>query len=211
LTASTNHKDAPLSPPPGPLLIVLSGLSGVGKDTVLSRLRQSEHPLDFIVTVTTRPQRPTERDGVHYHFVSDAEFREMINTDKLLEYASVYGYYYGVPAEPVRESLRSGRDVVVKVDVQGASTIKKIIPEAVLIFLAASSMEELASRLKMRSTESPSDLELRLKTAEEELAKLPLFDYLVVNRRGEINRTVADINAVITAEKCRIVAGKIQS
>jgi guanylate kinase len=210
LTASTsNEQPAPLSTPPSPLLIVVSGLSGVGKDTVLSRLRQSRHPLEFIVTVTTRLQRPNERDGIHYRFVSDSEFQEMIESGGLLEYAGVYGNYYGVPVEPVRQALDNERDVVIKVDVQGAATIKKIVPEGVFIFLAASSMQELESRLKQRGTESESDLALRLETAAAELEQLPLFDYVVLNRRGEVNHAVADIDAIITAEKCRVVPRKL--
>jgi guanylate kinase len=195
----------PLTPPAKPLLIVLSGLSGVGKDSVLNRLRQSGYPLEFIITVTTRTPRANEIDGIHYRFVTSTEFQKMIDGNELLEWANVYGYYYGVPREPVRQALDSGKDVVIKTDVQGVATIKKILPQAVFIFLATSSMEELESRLKLRHTETPSDLDLRLKTAEEELEKLPLFDYIVFNRRGEINRAVADIEAIITAEKCRVV------
>ena len=199
----------PLNPPAKPLLIVLSGLSGVGKDAVLSGLRRSVYPLEFIVTVTTRTHRPNENDGVHYHFVSGTEFQEMIDGNQLLEWASVYGNRYGVPAEPVRQALKNGKDVVIKVDVQGADTIKKIVPQAVFIFLATLSMEDLAQRLKQRHTETPSDLELRLKTAGEEMKKLPLFDYLVVNRQGELDRAVADIEAIITAEKCRVTPREI--
>ena len=191
--------------PTKPLLIVLSGLSGVGKDAVLSRLRQSDYSLEFIVTVTTRPQRPTEKDNVDYHFVSPDEFQEMIERDELLEWANVYGNWYGVPRQPVRQALADGRDTVIKVDVQGVATIKKIIPQAVFIFLAPPSIEELVSRLKRRQTESPDELDLRIKTVEEELKQLPLFDYIVFNREGEIDRAVADIGAIITAEKCRVI------
>lgn len=193
-----------LSPPAKSLLIVLSGLSGAGKDAVLTILRKSDYPLEFIVTVTTRARRTSERDGVHYRFVSRNEFQELINRNEMLEWAIVYGNYYGVPKEPVKQALDSGKDVIVKVDVQGAATIKKILPQAVFIFLAPPSMEELMLRLKRRHTESPSDLELRLKTAEEELEKLPLFDYLVFNRQDEVNRAAADIEAIIAAEKCRV-------
>ena len=193
-----------LRPPAKSLLIVLSGLSGAGKDVVLTRLRKSSYPLEFIVTVTTRARRPGERDGIHYRFVSRNEFQGLIDHNELLEWANVYGNYYGVPKEPVRQALASGKDVIIKVDVQGAATIKKILPQAVFIFLAPPSMEELVLRLKKRRTESPSDLELRLKTAEEEQEKLPLFDYLVFNRQNEINRAAADIEAIIAAEKCRV-------
>lgn len=196
---------ASLRPPAKPLLIVLSGLSGVGKDTILNRLRQSDYPLEFIVTVTTRTPRANEIDGIHYRFVADTEFQKMIDGNELLEWANVYGNLYGVPREPVRQALDSGKDVIVKTDVQGAATVKKILPQAVFIFLATPSMEELEARLKLRHTETPSDLDLRLKTAEEEWEKLPLFDYIVFNRRGEINRAVTDIEAIISAEKCRVV------
>jgi guanylate kinase len=195
---------SPLSPPRKPLLFVLSGLSGVGKDAVLTRLRQSGYPLEFIVTVTTRPKRTNEKDGIHYHFVSDSSFQELINSNELLEWAKVYGNWYGIPKAPVRQALNSGKDVIVKVDVQGAATVKKVLPQAVFIFLSPPSMEELAVRLKQRRTETPSDLDLRIKTAGEELESLPIFDYMVINRQGEIDRAVADIKAIITAEKCRL-------
>jgi len=195
---------SPLSPPPKPLLFVLSGLSGVGKDAILTRLRQSGYPLEFIITVTTRPQRTSEKDGVHYHFVSDNRFQELINSNELLEWAKVYGNWYGIPKAPVRQALNSGKDVIVKVDVQGAATVKKVLPQAVFIFLAPPSMEELVLRLKQRRTETPSDLDLRIKTAEEELESLNLFDYIVINRQEEIDRAVADIGAIIAAEKCRV-------
>jgi guanylate kinase len=201
----SHESQFPLGPPAKPLLIVLSGLSGAGKDAILTGLKQSGLPLEFIVTVTTRDRRAHERDGVHYHFVSDAEFQKMIDGHQLLEWASVYGNRYGVPGGPVRQALENGKDVIVKTDVQGAATIKKILPQAVLIFLAPPSMEELTLRLRQRRTETESDLELRLKTAAEEMEKLPLFDYIVSNRQGELDRAVADIEAIITAEKCRVM------
>ncbi len=195
---------SPLRPPAKSLLIVLSGLSGVGKDAILTGLREPSYHLEFITTITTRTKRPNERDGVHYHFISSNKFQELIDRDELLEWANVYGNWYGVPKEPVKQALDRKEDVIVKVDVQGAATIKKILPQAVYIFLAPPSMEELVLRLQRRRTESPSDLELRIKTAEAELEKLPLFDYMVVNRQGEIDRAVADVKAIITAEKCRV-------
>ena len=194
-----SHEKSSLSS--GPLLIILSGLSGVGKDSVLNGLRKSALPLEFIVTVTTRAPRPNEKDGVHYHFVSENEFQKMIDGNELLEWATVYGNHYGPPREPVKRALEAGKDVVIKVDVQGAATIKKIAPEAVFIFLTTPSMEELDKRLRQRSTETPVDLELRLKTAAEEMEKLPIFDYVVVNRPGELDHAVAEIEAIITDEK----------
>jgi guanylate kinase len=194
-----------MSRPVKSLLVVLSGLSGAGKDAVLAGLRGSVYPLEFIVTITTRARRPGEKDGVHYRFVSQDEFQRLIDQGELLEWASVYGNWYGVPRGPVKGALAAGKDVIVKVDVQGAATIKKLLPQAVSIFLTPPSKEELVQRLKSRRTESPADLELRVKTAEGELQQLPLFDYIVFNRRGETARAVAEIEAIITAEKCRVV------
>jgi guanylate kinase len=187
-----------------PLLMILSGLSGAGKDAVLNRLKQSGFPPVSVTTVTTRARRANERDGEHYHFISDERFREMVAGDELLEHATVYGNSYGVPREAVRQALDNGRDVIIKVDVQGALTIKKKVPGAIFIFLTPASLDELAARLRERRTESPEDLELRLKTAKAELEKLSLFDYLVINRHGEVSRAVADIEAIYRAEKRRV-------
>jgi guanylate kinase len=198
-----------ICPPVKPLLIILSGLSGVGKDSVLNGLKKSIYPLEFIVTVTTRPRRNNEKDGVHYTFVTAAEFQKLIDNNQMLEWARVYGNLYGVPREPVRRALGGGKDVIIKVDVQGAATIKKIVPRAVFIFLAAPTIEECGPRLKQRSTETPEELELRLRTARQELEKLPAFDYLVFNRNNELDKAVADIEAIIAAEKCRVTPREI--
>ena len=192
-----------------PLFIVLSGPSGIGKDAILTRMKESDYPLEYITTVTTRPRRAKERDNVDYHFVSTESFQEMITGNELLERANVYGNWYGVPKKPVKQALDKGQDIIVKVDIQGATTIKKILPEAVFIFLIPASMEELAIRLKQRQTESPSDLALRTKTAEEEIKQLPLFDYIVVNKQDEIDLAVSEIKAIITAEKCRVTPREI--
>ena len=192
------------SQPAIPLFVVLSGPSGAGKDAVLSRMREVGYPLEYIITVTTRPQRAKEKNDVDYHFVSTERFREMIENNDLLEWANVYGNYYGVPKQPVKQALDNKRDVIVKVDIQGAATIKKIIPQVVSIFLIPQSMEELALRLNQRQTESPFDLTLRLKIAEEEIKQLSLFDYIVVNRQEELDLAVSDIKAIIAAEKCRV-------
>ncbi len=192
-----------LLPPIKPLLIVLSGLSGVGKDTVLAGLRKAGFPAYISVSATTRPRRPGEKDGADYYFVSPEKFKTMVNGEELLEWATVYGHRYGIPKEPVRQALKNGKDVIVKIDVQGAATIKKKVPQAVLIFLMTLTMAELEDRLKKRRTETAAELELRLKTAVKELDRIPMFDYVVVNREGKVNQAIADINAIITAEKCR--------
>lgn len=199
----SHESQPPFSLATKPLLIVLSGPSGAGKDTLLTRMKKSGYPLKYITTVTTRAQRAKERDNVNYHFVPTTKFQKMIKNNELLEWANVYGNWYGVPRQPVKKALDSGQDVIVKIDIQGAATIKKILPEAVFIFVIPPSMEELVTRLKQRHTESPFNLALRIKTAEEEIKQLPLFDYIVVNKRDKIDQAVSEIKTIITAEKCR--------
>jgi len=195
--------------PSNALLIVLSGPSGVGKDAVLIRMRTSSYPLEYITTVTTRRKRARERNNVDYHFVSTEQFKRMIASNELLESASVYGNWYGVPKKPIKQALDRGHDTIVKVDIQGATTIKKLLPQAVFIFLMSPSKDELIARLKQRHTETPFDLALRIKTAEVEIKQLPLFDYMVINRQGEIDKAVSDIMSIITAEKCRVAPREI--
>ena len=201
--------ELPFERPTRPLLIVLSGSSGVGKDAVLARMKESGYPLKYITTLTTRPQRPNEQDNVDYHFVSLERFQEMMANNELLEWAQVYDNWYGVPRAAVKQALDEGRDVIVKVDIQGAATIKRILPPAIFIFLMPPSMEALIERLKQRRTESPSELALRLKAAGEEIKQLPMFDYGVINRWDKIDQAVAEIEAIITAEKCRVVPREI--
>jgi guanylate kinase len=201
----TNHKgETPINPPPKPLLIVLSGPSGAGKDAILSRMKKLAYPARFITTVTTRARRAREKNNVDYHFVSVEDFQKMLKNKELLEWASVYGNWYGVPKAPVKQALAKGQDTIVKVDIQGAATIKKIVPQAVFIFIAPPSRKELARRLSERQTESPFGLALRLKTAGEEMKKLPLFDYVVVSKQDKIDQVVTEIEAIITAEKHRV-------
>jgi guanylate kinase len=199
----TNPNATTLNPTPKPLLIVLSGPSGAGKDAVLNHMKASGYPAKFITTATTRPKRANEADNIAYRFVSEKEFQKMLKNEELLEYANVYGNWYGVPKEPIKQALAAGNDTIVKVDVQGAATLKKLLPEAVFIFLTCPTTEELEARLKERQTESEFDCDLRLKTAVEETKQLHLFDYVVLNERNEIERAASAIAAIITAEKCR--------
>ena len=194
----------PLARSVPPLFIVLSGPSGVGKDAVLNRLKATDKGIRFVVTLTTRPRRPKEVDVVDYRFVSDAEFERLRNANELLEYANVYGNRYGPPKQTVREALTAGMDCLVKVDVQGAATIRKLAPKALLIFLMPPSLEVLAERLRSRYTESASQLRIRLETATSEIKEARKFDYIVMNDSGGLDAAVADIKAIIKAEKCRV-------
>jgi guanylate kinase len=187
-----------------PLLVVISGPSGVGKDATLSKMKELGNSSHIMVTTTTREKRPGEVDGVDYNFVSKDAFNHMIEDEQLLEWAVVYGNYYGVPKEEIEHALKTGFDAIVKVDVQGAASIRKIIPEAVFIFLLPPSMEELANRLKQRGYQSESDLNLRLNTAKTEMENLNLFEYAVVSYQDNLELTVNHITSIITAEKCRV-------
>ena len=186
------------------LLIILSGPSGVGKDAVLKKMKELELPFHYVVTATTRPKRAGERHGIDYHFISRDEFQRMMERGELLEWAEVYGNYYGVPKGEVTQALSIGKDVILKVDVQGAATIKKILPQAVFIFLLPPSTEELERRLKQRSSESGADLAVRLEKARGETESLPLFDYVITNHQGELDDVISRIQAIVAAEKCRV-------
>ena len=210
MTPTKLDRFAAISGPPQPLLIVLSGLSGAGKDTLLERLRKSGLAFYFSVSATTRAPRLGEKEGHDYHFVSKEKFQEMINDNQLLEWANVYGNFYGRPKAPIKQALQQGKDVIVRIDVQGAATYKKLLPQAVLVFISTPSLTELEKRLRKRGTESPADLELRLKTTEKEMEQIDIFDYVIVNRENEIEKTVADVHAIITAEKCRVTQREIK-
>ncbi len=186
------------------LLIVLSGPSGVGKDALLKKMEEQKYPFHYVVTVTSRPRRERERDGVDYHFISQQEFQQMIDDGELLEWANVYGNYYGVPRREISQALSKEKDVIVKVDVQGAKTIKQILPQAVFIFLRPPSMEELERRLRQRHSESAGDLALRLRKAEEEMKSLPLFDHVLTSHQGKLDEVISQIQAIVTAEKSRV-------
>ncbi|MRR36567.1 guanylate kinase, partial [bacterium] len=196
-------------PEPNQLIIVLSGLSGVGKDTVLKHIQERGCPFHFVVTVTTRPPREGEVHGRDYWFVSKEEFFRMLEAGELMEHATVYDEYKGIPKRQVQEALASGKDVVLRLDVQGAETIRKLVPEALLIFLTTESEEELVSRLKARRTETEEKLKLRIDTAREELRHIGGFDYFVVNPENQLDETVDKIISIIDAEHCRVKPRKV--
>jgi len=193
-----------------PLLIVISGASGSGKDSVvralLERSRTQTSPFYFVVTATSRPKRKTEVDGVDYVFVSHEAFQSMIANGELIEYAVVYGQYKGVPTRHLDQALKAmdhGQDVLMRLDVQGARTIRQMHPEALLIFISIPSQQKLLERLRQRSTESPEQLQIRLRTAQQETEQISEFDYVVPNADGCLDQTVDIILSIIVAEKHR--------
>ena len=195
---------------PEPLLIVVSGPSGVGKDTVLRLMAErGGQPFHFVVTATTRPIREGEVHGKDYFFISSDEFAKMIEEDELLEYAIVYNDYKGIPKQQVRDALASGKDVIMRLDVQGAATVRKMAPEAVLIFLTTENEEELVSRLKARKTETPEGLNLRIATARQEIKRAEEFDYVVINKDDQLDEAVDTIQAIIHAEHHRTNPRKV--
>ena len=194
-----------------PLLIVLSGPSGVGKDAALNALKLLDRPWRFVVTATTRPQRPGEQEGIDYIFLETAAFLEMKEQDELLECAQVYGNWYGVPRSQVSQGLKAGKDVILKVDVQGADTVRRLAPEALFIFMIPGSFDELRDRLTQRMTERPSEIDLRLSIAWSELGRVAEYDYRVVNRDDQLDQVISEIDAIITAEKCRVRPRKVDS
>ena len=194
---------------PRPLLIVISGPSGVGKDSVVQSLKEHGLPVHFVVTATTRPPRENETNGQDYFFVSKDEFARMIEAQELIEYAIVYNDYKGIPKQQVREALASGQDVIMRVDVQGAASVRKLAAEAVLIFLTTQSEQELISRLKARKTEKPEELSLRIATARQELKRVAEFDYVIVNGDGCLENTVETVMAIIRAEHQRVKPRKV--
>lgn len=195
----------PQAPVQKPLVLVISGPSGVGKDAVINRLKEVRDEIHFVVTATTRAKRPGEVDGKDYFFLTKQQFESMIQNNELLEHAVVYGDFKGIPKGQVRDCLAKGFDVVLRVDVQGAATVRSILgSSAVFIFLVAESENALVKRLAERKTETKDKLLLRIATAREELKRMKEFDYVVVNEDGQLERTVSLISHIIDAEKARV-------
>ncbi|XP_004297022.1 PREDICTED: LOW QUALITY PROTEIN: guanylate kinase-like [Fragaria vesca subsp. vesca] len=196
---------SPPLPPPSPLIIVISGPSGVGKDAVIKKLRDVNPNLHFVVTATSRPSRPGEVHGKDYYFVSKEEFLNMVNKDELLEYALVYGDYKGIPKQQIRDYMGKGHDIVLRVDIQGAQTLRRILGDsAVFIFLVAESEAKLVERLVDRKTETKESLLVRIATAREEVKHVKSFDYVVVNAEGMLDGAVQLVESIIRAEKARV-------
>jgi guanylate kinase len=191
-------------PNPEPLLIVISGPSGVGKDTVIQRMKERNLPIHFVVTAATRPPRPNEIHGRDYFFYTHDEFAEMIEKGELLEYAIVYNDYKGIPKSQVSDALATGKDVIMRLDVQGAASIRKLCPEALMIFLTVQDEDEMVRRLQERKTETPEGLKLRIATARQEMTQVDAFDYVVINREYHLDETVDTIISILIAEHHRV-------
>jgi len=187
-----------------PKVLVVSGPSGVGKDAVIQRLQERRPDLHFVVTATSREPRAGEVDGVDYHFVGREQFEEWVEKGQLLEHAVVYGEYKGIPKAQVEAALKRGTDTVLRIDVQGAATVRRLIPQAVSVFIVAESEAALVRRLVARKTEPLDKLMVRVETARAEVARLREFDHVVVNREGELETCVDRIVAIIEAERSKV-------
>jgi len=189
---------------PNPLLIVISGPSGVGKDSIVNRMKERGLPFHFVVTATTREKRASEANGKDYWFVSKDEFARMIDENELIEHAIVYGDYKGIPKWEVREALASGQDVIMRIDVQGAETVRELAPNALLIFITCESEDELERRLRARKTETDDSLSLRIATARKELHRIKAFDYVIVNKDLQLDDSVDKVRAIIQAAHLQV-------
>ena len=188
---------------PGAMLVIISGPSGVGKDTIIDAMRERTHDPEYVyvVTCTTRAPRPGEVDGVDYHFVTREEFLRLRAARQLLETNEVHGNWYGAPRDQVRRAVLAGRHAVLKIDVQGAQIVKEQVTEALLIFVVPPTLETLFSRLRTRATESADELELRQRNAAIELARQDDYDYVVVNETGQVELTAERIDEIIAEER----------
>lgn len=206
--ASPANEVAPSQSAQG-LLFVLSAPSGAGKDTVIQALQAQGADFFVVPSITTRAPRPGESEGRPYFFVDPASFERMVAANELLEHANVHGNWYGQPRQPIRENLQAGRDVLLKIDVQGANTVRRLIPQAVFIFLHPGSGEELLQRLQARRTETAEELRQRLLNARAELAEQHWYDYLVFNYHGRLQEAVDNVRAIMQAEHCRVARRQI--
>ena len=192
------------------LLFVLSAPSGTGKDTVINTLKQQGMDFYIVPSVTTRAPRPGESEGNPYHFVSQETFDRLVEQGELLEYAKVHDNWYGQPLKPIRDNLAAGRDVLLKIDVKGAATIRSKVAGAIFIFLIPGSLDELVQRLTDRQTETEEELQRRLADARAELAEQSLYDYVIRNRQGHLQEAVDYLRAIMMAEHCRVHPRKIE-
>ncbi|HEY1298359.1 MAG TPA: guanylate kinase [Chloroflexota bacterium] len=197
--------DPRTSTPASGLVFVLSGPSGVGKSTLIERLKLDEFPITHCVTATTRPRRQGEEHGVHYYFLADSDYDALLEAEQFLEHAVVHNLYrYGIPLHSIRDGLRRGQDVILAPDVQGASTVRWKLPNAITVFLRPASLDELVPRLVARGTETDEERRIRLATAEREMQRMSEYDYVIVNRGDRVDQAVSDLKAIIVAERMRV-------
>ena len=207
VTHDPGRPDFVIEGAPGAMLVIISGPSGVGKDTIIDELRRRElesgrqGERHYVVTVTTRAPRDGEIDRIDYHFVDRDTFIRMWRARGFLEANEVHGNYYGSPRDQVREALLAGKDVILKIDVQGAQIVKEQVSEALLIFIIPPSLETLFDRLRARATETADELEVRQRDAAVEIARQDDYDHVVVNETGQVERTADRIEAIIAAER----------
>ncbi|NLY54754.1 MAG: guanylate kinase [Firmicutes bacterium] len=186
------------------ILLVISGPSGVGKGTICSRLLQKLTDIQFSISVTTRDPRVGEQEGVNYYFVSEEEFMRMRANDELLEWAEVFGNFYGTPRYAVQAALDAGKDVLLEIDIQGAMQVKASFPECVTIFVWPPTVDELERRIRQRGTETPEAIERRLRKSKLEMAHVVNYDYVVVNHPGQVDAAVGEVEAILVAEKAKV-------
>jgi guanylate kinase len=198
-----NNVEVPLLPREPALLIVLSGPSGAGKDSICDVLRTWYPTMHKVVTVTTRPVRPGEENGKDYHFISAPEFQKILETGGFIEHATVYEYNYGVPRIEIEDPLNFGLDVIARVDVQGAATLKREFPDAVLVFVSPGSVEETVRRMKQRDLDTEAQQQYRMQKAASELEAAKDFDYVVVNETDKLSEAASEVAKIIAAEKKR--------
>ena len=197
--------DATAAPPASGLVFVLSGPSGVGKSTLIEQLKADGFPITYCVTATTRPRRAGEEHGTHYYFLSDAEYDALLAADQFLEHAVVHNLYrYGIPLQSIRDGLRLGTDLIMAPDVQGASTVRWKLPNAITIFLRPASLEELLPRLEARGTETDEERQIRLATAGREMQRMSEYDYVIVNQSDRLDQAMTHLKAIIAAERLRM-------
>jgi len=186
--------------------IVISGPSGVGKGTIISRASEMNPHLVYSISMTTRPPRPAEQDGKHYHFVSQERFMTGIENREFVEWAQVYDHYYGTPRMPLEQHMAKGNDVILEVDVQGAASAKSLYPQSVLIYVIPPSLEDLNLRLYGREQSIGDNLDKRFSEAVRELRYVDLFDYVILN--DDLNKAVKELNALLIA--CRLTRERMK-